>query len=1192
MSYDLGTAHGKIELEYEGRKEAREAEKDMEGLERQSRDTDASIRKLGKSFSTFLGGVASAGKMAVVAGGLASAGIQAANLGIQIAGIIPQLTSVLSLGAALPATFLGAAAAIGTLKAATAGVGEALEAAFDPEGAKKFEEALKKLSPAAQGFARAVKANVGPLKEYQLAIQEAFFSNAVLDKAVLRGMFVLNQLRPTVLGLAQDFGKITDQVVKLATTNQSIAFLQNSVKGFRAALSEASTAIGPLFIGLRSVGEVGLPLLTRLGEVVGSLGTRFGEWMQEIAASGQLQEWINTALATLRTLGTILGNVGSILNSIFTAAGQTGGGLLNVLAQITGQFAAFLKSAEGAAAIRSLFTGIGQVASQLAPVITTLVGALAGALGPALSRLATEIGPVLLQVVQELTPAFAPLANAIVTLLEAVAPLAPPLAKLIAMLAQLAAGAVNGLVAELGPLIEMIGTTLMQAFVELTPLIGQFAQFLPVAAEAGLELARAFAPLMPIIVELARVFATELVAVMPQLVDAIRQIIPLFVQLAEQMGGTLAEGLTQLTKALPFLIQGFAKLLPIIVQVLGIGLRLMYWAGQLGIGIRNLLGAIISFGISLRDNLVSGLQRAYNGVVSAGAGILRWFQELPGKVMSFLAALPGRLWSLLGNMMHRAAFLLGAGIGVLVTVITRAPGMIINGIKALPGLLWNLIRNTWNVARNLFLAGVNGAVSLARTLPGRVASGVRSLVSNLGNLARNAWNGLRTAFVNGVNNAVSLARSLPGRIRAGIGNLAGMMAGLARDAINGFVNGITGGIGRIGGAARSLGNSLLSGLKSTLKIGSPSREMIAIGRFVTQGLHNGLMGSAKQVQSAANKIANMVNDAFREGLISRRQRNSAINSIVGGNRALVKLANQSASVATRLKDAQSKLAEVTKSYNDVYASSVQKTKETFELVTAGQRFVDLDRTKARFQEAVNQARAFAANIQNLAKRGLSKDLLQQLVNAGAADGGAMAAALAQASDATLKEFNNLQGQLNTSATTVGKVTAEALYGAGVRAAQGLVKGLQTQQAAIQKLMDKIADAMVARLKKALKIKSPSRLMFDIGQFTTEGLVNGLESLRRQVELAAQKLATASIAPTVRLTTQQEMARTVPALARYALPAPVPQAATPTGQREYTLQIGDKTFLKFVVDALTGAPVEVKKATDEGSRRSAWSGSGR
>jgi len=47
-----------------------------------------------------------------------------------------------------------------------------------------------------------------------------------------------------------------------------------------------------------------------------------------------------------------------------------------------------------------------------------------------------------------------------------------------------------------------------------------------------------------------------------------------------------------------------------------------------------------------------------------------------------------------------------------------------------------------------------------------------------------------------------------------------------------------------------------------------------------------------------------------------------------------------------------------------------------------------------------------------------------------------------------------------------------------------------------------------------------------------------------------------------------------------------------GTREYHIQIGDKRFATLVTDVITGNPVTVKKAADEGNRQSKFAGSGR
>ncbi|HEX5567975.1 MAG TPA: hypothetical protein VFY14_13795, partial [Streptomyces sp.] len=64
--------------------------------------------------------------------------------------------------------------------------------------------------------------------------------------------------------------------------------------------------------------------------------------------------------------------------------------------------------------------------------------------------------------------------------------------------------------------------------------------------------------------------------------------------------------------------------------------------------------------------------------------------------------------------------------------------------------------------------------------------------------------------------------------------------------------------------------------------------------------------------------------------------------------------------------------------------------------------------------------------------------------------------------------------------------------------QGLVRGLQKEQKSIEAQMLKIAKSMSASIRKALGIKSPSRVMALVGRYTAQGLVKGVESERSAV----------------------------------------------------------------------------------------------
>jgi phage-related protein len=1120
MAYDLGTARGTIELEYEGRKAADAASSDMDRVSRSSKSADKDVSKLGKTFRGFLG-AGKAGGVASMAVGITNAGVAAASLGIQLAGVVPQLASIGSLAAGLPALFTAGAAAMGVMQAATAGMEEAITAAFDPEGAEKFQEALKQLSPAAQEVAVSIRDSVPALKEVQKGIQEAFFGSSGLAEGVPVIASALQGLRPQLQGMAGDFGRLAQEAINFAVHARSMEFIRASIDNFRAGLAEATPALQPLLAGLRDVGTVGSELLERLGGAIGTVGTRFGEWLSEIANNGQLQAWIDEAISTLGQLGGIASNVGSILNSVFQTAEATGGGLLGILEQATGSMASFLNSAQGSEALTTLFSGIMAVARQLAPVFTTLAGALAGALGPALAKLATEVGPVLLQVVQALAPAFGPLADAVASLIGAVAPLLAPIGKVVSILAQLASGVIQSLVQAFGPLIEIVAGALMEAFTTLEPVITQLVStVLPMAAEMGTQLAEAFAPLVPSIVELAQAIADGLVEYFPVMLELFKEVMPLAVQLAETFATLLGPAISLVADLIGPLVDVFSTVVEILTPVIGVIVDVATAVLEFVAGLVNVPGEVGSIFSNIGNTISTAFSSAVDFIGNAITNIVNFFTQLPGRLMSAIQALPGQVWNLIKNMATQAAFLFGQMIGLLVTAAVTLPPRILAAIRALPGQLANLIRNAWNTARNLFLQGVAAAVGIARALPGRVRSAISSLLSAIRTIAVNAWNALRNAFVTGIARAVTLAREMPGRIRSAIGNLGSLLLQAGRDAVAGLVNGIRSGVGAVGDAARSLGSSIMEGIRSTLKIGSPSKVMIQYGQWVNDGLVKGMLGTASQVQAAANKVADIIAKAFSEKLISKNKRDSLTKLLKERTSQMLALVKQSENISARLKAAQDKLVAAQKNYSDAFNSAADKTRQSFSLVSTGQNgFVDLNFSKKQFQAAVAQARKFATDIATLAKRGLNKDLLQQLVDAGADQGGAMAAALAGADAATFKEFNVLQTQLNKAADAVGKTTADTMYGAGLKAAQGLVAGLAAQEKAIQKQMTRIANQLAAAIKKALKIKSPSRVMFNLGKFTTQGLIEGLESLRRRVEQAASDLATTSIIPTVRLGVQ-------------------------------------------------------------------------
>jgi hypothetical protein len=122
----------------------------------------------------------------------------------------------------------------------------------------------------------------------------------------------------------------------------------------------------------------------------------------------------------------------------------------------------------------------------------------------------------------------------------------------------------------------------------------------------------------------------------------------------------------------------------------------------------------------------------------------------------------------------------------------------------------------------------------------------------------------------------------------------------------------------------------------------------------------------------------------------------------------------------------------------------------------------------------------------------------QIAQAGVEQGSSAAAALASATAGQIKQINTEQGALVTAAGKAGATAGDAMYGAGVQAAAGLVGGLASQQKQIEKQMLTIAKAMTKSIKTALGIKSPSKVMAQVGVYTAQGLAEGIDSQRSAV----------------------------------------------------------------------------------------------
>lgn len=805
MAYNLGTAQGQIQFSYDssGVLRARNHLGQFVSLANaMGNDVDRSTDRANRGFGKLGGALTSVIKYAVI--GAAAINALVNGLGAIVA-VAQTLAPVIAAGlATLPGVILAAGAAAVVLKAALAGVGDAVKLAFSDKATdvKKFEEALKKLAPSAREAVLAVRELVPGLKSVQQSIQDAFFAGTA---PLIRDMAdSIGELRNNAAGTSAAMGGIFQELLKAGSSSTVIAAIAQSLNGVRDLLNSIRPAILPLVEGFAALaGQAGV-FGGALGDSLRQALTSFGTFLQGI----NLQSLFDAAAPILTALGSLFSNLGSIAASVFGALSSNGANALGVLGSLVAQLAAFLRTAEGTAALQALGQALGAIASgfgvaflallqAIAPALVALapvVGQLATVLGANLAAAFTALAPLLMGVVQALSGALLPLLPVLAQHTAAILPLVTQLA-------------------------TMLGTHLSTAFTILGPLIAQ------VAAVFSQVLVQALTAILPVIGSLLPVFAQLAASVLPALIPIIISLGRVLISLAP-----LLAMVGQLIAAV--LVPAVQLLTPLITLVATVLATLIGWLATAIVWIVKIVTAFLQW---------TQIVAFVSGIVKAIAGFFQWlFQLLIGG-----SIVP----DLVNGVIRYFQLLLSVGAAIF-NALRSVLAAIWNGILATAQAIWNTFQNViqaaWNAAVALVRAGINSvkaSIALLAAIPGQVAGFLNSMVS---------------AFRNGVSNAVSTVRELPGRIAGALGGLGSLLVGAGRDAIQGLINGIGSMAGAVMDKARSIANSVKNAIAGALKIGSPSKIMMDMGLDVGAGLVLGIDKSLRDAVAAADRLAQSV----------------------------------------------------------------------------------------------------------------------------------------------------------------------------------------------------------------------------------------------------------------------------------------------------------------------------------------------
>lgn len=301
------------------------------------------------------------------------------------------------------------------------------------------------------------------------------------------------------------------------------------------------------------------------------------------------------------------------------------------------------------------------------------------------------------------------------------------------------------------------------------------------------------------------------------------------------------------------------------------------WASTFWQGLQSIWSYVTSVWNSIYTFLVSIFMTIYNGVMVVFNGIYLYFQMIWGSIYAVFSAAVQTIWTIIQagweilKTIFATAFL---AIYYIVTGQWDKLGALFQAawlkIQSIVLSMWLAIQGIWQGAVstivgyavsfwqylvNLYNNGISQAIALIVNFFNSMVSWFANLPGRISSYVLSLWQSIRNWFSNGASNVSNIISNLINSIISWFANLPGRLYTIGVNIIQGLINGV-----------KSMGSSFINGItglvsngveaaKKFLRIHSPSRVFMEIGKFSGEGLAVGMEKMGSFVGKAAQAMA-------------------------------------------------------------------------------------------------------------------------------------------------------------------------------------------------------------------------------------------------------------------------------------------------------------------------------------------------
>lgn len=257
---------------------------------------------------------------------------------------------------------------------------------------------------------------------------------------------------------------------------------------------------------------------------------------------------------------------------------------------------------------------------------------------------------------------------------------------------------------------------------------------------------------------------------------------------------------------------------------------------------------------------------------------------------------------------------------------------------------------------------------------------------------------------------------------------------------------------------------------------------------LSQRIQQAMTKMESSVTNSMNKISSVSSNGLNKLSTSFNSTFTKINSTV--NQGTNKVVTSINRMNTR----------VSSSYNSFASQFISKTKSMWsQFNSMGQQAMNRQYStfNSNLSKMTNKYNSYNSQFKNV-----TNSTWRSVVNQTRQAGNNMEQAYSSSCSKVISLANNLRNNL----ISVMNSAASGMRSAGYNAGMGFYNGLASTQGSIMSLANSIARSVSQRIRRALNIHSPSRVMMGLGSYAGEGLAVGLDKSRKYVNKAVDGLS--------------------------------------------------------------------------------------